>query len=70
MILICRKILAGMYLRGESDPDLQERPGRDAFCEGKVILICRKVCSGMHLQGKSDPDLLKKPGRDAFVRGK
>ena len=70
MILICRKGLAGMHLRGESDPDMQERSGRDAFSSGKVILICRKVCSGMHLQGKSDPDLLKKPGRDAFAREK
>lgn len=70
MILICRKGLAGMHFQVRSDPDLLKKPGRDAFCEGKVILICRKVCSGMHLQGKSDPDLLKKPGRDAFTREK
>ena len=70
MILICGKILAGMHLRGESDPDLQKRSGRDAFSSGKVILICRKGLAEMHFQAGNDPDLLKRSGRDAFARGK
>ena len=70
MILICRKGLAGMHFQVRSDPDLLKKPGRDAFCEGKVILICRKGLAGMHLRGGSDPDSREKPGRDAFARGK
>ena len=70
MILIREKILAGMHLRGKSDLDLQENPGRDAFARGKMILIRGKILAGMHLQVRNDPDLQENSGRDAFARGK
>ena len=65
MILIREKSLAGMHLRGKSDPDLQKRSGRDAFSSGKVILICGKILAGMHFRGESDLDMLKYQLRDA-----
>ena len=47
MILICGKILAGMHLRGKSDPDLLKYQLRDACGAAKCIRKSRKTKSEM-----------------------
>ena len=48
MILICRKGLAGMHLRGESDLDMLKYQLRDACGAAKCIRKSRKNKSEMH----------------------
>ena len=52
MILICRKSLAGMHLRGESDPDLLKYQLRDACGAAKCIRKSQKSKSEMHDRSK------------------
>ena len=48
MILIREKSLAGMHLRGESDPDMLKYQLRDACGAAKCIRKSRKTKSEMH----------------------
>ena len=52
MILIREKSLAGMHLRGKSDPDLLKYQLRDACGAAKCIRKSRKTKSEMHDRAK------------------